>query len=443
MKQELQKRSRASEIKKLSDELNKRYYDKGKPTQFGQEINIIQTAILDAMNDDVVARINTVASSQSPTKPVTQKSYIKKETLVDQANKLLKLIEMARQALNKKEIPKKDLSNALSVLQQMEKVAQGAKRLRNQAIKDLNVRKVPSINEDEKVISINKAEEYYNQMQIYIEALKVRDIAMTEVGAVLERSLADWGLGEEEIEKEATLEILNEFSDKIQSFTTGKIQIARGGANITATFKVPKGEKIKQTGKTIKKVDKGKYIEVTKEINTGSKKSMKMDVLLYPPYLEASQKAFRVSAKNFASGSDEIGHSDLLGIISRTGGEENTKLYAIGLLSNNSVNSALEYGKMAIAADIIAGYSQTLSGQEGYADVLVINTGTEIKVFDIATLITEASNKIRINGYEGVEKEATARYNEFRDELDPISGYLPMFMGDMASRTITVRLSYK
>ena len=101
LKQELQKRSRVSEIKKLSEELNKRYYDKGKPTQFGQEINIIQTAILDAMNDDVLARINAVASSQSPTKTATQKSYMKKETLVVQANKLLELTQIARQALNK------------------------------------------------------------------------------------------------------------------------------------------------------------------------------------------------------------------------------------------------------------------------------------------------------------------------------------------------------
>jgi hypothetical protein len=74
-------------------------------------------------------------------------------------------------------------------------------------------------------------------------------------------------------------------------------------------------------------------------------------------------------------------------------------------------NTAHEFAKLAIKADIAMGLSQ----ESGYADTLVIDTGSSIKVYDIVAIVR--NKDLNLSGYneEDINKDAIENYYRIKN----------------------------
>ena len=172
------------------------------------------------------------------------------------------------------------------------------------------------------------------------------------------------------------------------------------------------------------KIQKG---NATFTYNPFEKKQSKMDVQLMFQDTNGDLDAFKISAKRWTREYGSFGTTSIDAGITRSGdavrtghGQTIAETYKLALLNPSldtfgkpnasmfSAYAAHDFAKTALKADIIMGLSQ----REGYADTLIIDTGSKIIVRDIVSLISEQDKKLIINGYssQGLESLAFAKY---------------------------------
>lgn len=193
--------------------------------------------------------------------------------------------------------------------------------------------------------------------------------------------------------------------------------------------------------------DQGFVIEngnATFTYNPFQNKQAKMDVKLY---FNANTKkdAFRISAKRWTGHLGRFGETSIEAAINRSSDNRNHSIaeaYRLAVLVPNEIKDKMgnslqatltankqahEFATMALKADIIMGLSQ----REGYADVLVIDTGSEIIVKDIVDIILK-NQAVILEGYNPIQIEKLAS-DTYRSIGGVINGRTKAYLANMAS----------
>ena len=200
--------------------------------------------------------------------------------------------------------------------------------------------------------------------------------------------------------------------DLAQQGITGKRwgdSIQQRGENFiyVANFKTDKTRKKPTDTQIFNQIDIGNLgnISSTIKYNASAARQIKMDVSInFRPKGATTTKTFRASLKNWGGNKRSLGETSILGAILRTSGTETTNIYSLCLLGeNNTLTMAHRIARLSILMDIVTGFSQ----KEGYADTLIINTGSSIKVINPISLINESYSQ-NIKGYNGEEIQGVA-----------------------------------
>lgn len=149
--------------------------------------------------------------------------------------------------------------------------------------------------------------------------------------------------------------------------------------------------------------------------NPGENKSGKMDASL-----SFNGKPVRASAKNwpiaYSKGLGDLGGTTIDAAITRSGGSSVAEAYKLATNSRESQNLELAHNvaKMAIKADIAMGLSQgSDKGQHGagYANVLVVNTGSEIRVINLVSLVLDEKTNVENYNEQEIVGEMANRFD--------------------------------
>ena len=139
----------------------------------------------------------------------------------------------------------------------------------------------------------------------------------------------------------------------------------------------------------------------------------------------------------------DLGGTSILGAILRTSGEASAKSYSLSMLNNgNLLTAAHKMARLAILMDVVTGFSQ----KTGYADTLIIHTGSAIKVIDPTLLINEAYGK-NIQGYDEGEISQVAHniLKAMKSMRSP--GRTAMYYGNiqayLAAKKVKVLMKFK
>ena len=251
----------------------------------------------------------------------------------------------------------------------------------------------------------------------------------------------------------------------IDSAVTGDDQVARGGgyssqkSQYTIDISTDPGlqDELKKQGF---KIDEDN-LTATYSYDPRKETQGKLDVLIdFETGIEQNPiDQLRISAKNWIGGSNNLGTTSIDAALVRSVGENIASYYKLAVLNpladkfrsnQNSVvvwraaQVAHELARVALASDIIMGLNQ---GQAGMANVLIINTGTSIRVFDISELVRNINKMSKVSmdyNKDKIQKEALSYYRNI--ELLPGQGrtnrYYTTFTSCLNKMKISCYLAY-
>lgn len=215
----------------------------------------------------------------------------------------------------------------------------------------------------------------------------------------------------------------------LTSELTGRNSVRRGVAGpfeYTAQFEKGKGLEIKDTPKRFK-VSNGEDMIITYSYDPGAARQGKMDVQIQ--YKDGTGfNDIRASLKNWKSQkTNSLGETDIEGAIARTVGNNLTECYRAALLQSRDqfknhktvkficAESAHSMARLAIAADIAMGLKQ----KTHWANILIVDTGSAIKVKSLANILKDWDNQASTNianltGYDTgkIEKGLSNAYHD-------------------------------
>ena len=304
-----------------------------------------------------------------------------------------------------------DAENAKKVLEEIKIVIKSAKSVLKRVEYYLN--KSSSKSYFKSGTDLNDATRYYNLLRTYNNILQNFSTLSQTSGEVLERYLKIFGNKRAEWEQE----IAKDITAKSFSRLTAQDTKSRGGGIINLTQISIQNFDVNKTYNLVDHISSNNFI-MDVEYNTGAEKQIKMDVELFfsgGNYGQGSD--FRISAKNWARGGayGSLGETNLLSALSRS--MQKQEEFSLGMLSNYQDLAAFVLGKLSIMADIATGLSQ----REGYANTLVVNTGSRINVINLGEVIEQAMVKplkeisgLTLYGYffEPLKQTALTTYKE-------------------------------
>lgn len=350
------------------------------------------------------------------------------------------IISMMKQLEDLPESVNKDRLNLL-IEQARQKVAEG-QRIADEAAADLGINQY---------ISKNKNGEAFDNLMVIINQLRafaatlhnggLGIVTPQEAGLIFEKALAlaDYA----NIATEDTIPELVE-----QLANAGQQMVVRGGEMISYSMDINAVD-LQQAKKDKHFKINEKNMTITYAYNPGAAKQGKMDVQL--TFGDSTTQDFRISAKRWSRGIGDLGHTSIDAGINRTAGMGVAEAYKFAILtpsqdqfdvnkdgtpSFSAVNNAHEMAQLALKADIAMGYGQ---GQAGYANVLVVDNGNAIKVFDIATIV----NNYELSGYNSgsIQGAAISHYNSMKNVmLGRTEHYLGAITSTLNKMKVTIRV---
>ena len=222
----------------------------------------------------------------------------------------------------------------------------------------------------------------------------------------------------------------------LTSELTGGNQVQRGIAGpfeYTAQFEKGKAPEIEDTSKRFK-ISNGEDMTITYSYDPGVARQGKMDVQIQ--YKDGTGfNDIRASLKNWRSQkTNSLGETDVEGAIARTVGNDLTECYRAALLksedqfkNNKTVKficaeSAHTMARLAIAADIAMGLKQ----ETHWANILVVDTGSAIKVKSLTNILKDWNSSTNANiasltGYNtgSIEEGLLNAYNNIYGARSP------------------------
>lgn len=269
-----------------------------------------------------------------------------------------------------------------------------------------------------------------NQLKAFSKAMSSGFVSPQAAGVLFEEALAKTN-----IKEDMTETVINELMEKVH---LGAKPVARGKAGLityTINSEALKGRNEDQMKGFKLQKDNASY---TYSYNPSAEKQGKMDVQLF--YGESGSENYRVSAKRWTQGYGDLGETSIDAGISRAGGISVAEAYKFAVLTPQkdwansetpqyiAAQSAHEFAKLALKSDIAMGLNQGNQNGGGYANVLVIDTGAEIKVKDLAEIVTTAT----LHGY--TDSSITGEANKMYQSLQNVTyGRTQSYLGLMTS----------
>lgn len=291
-----------------------------------------------------------------------------------------------------------------------------------------------------------------NQLMAFSKALSIPDfVTPQEAGILFEEALALTNYVDD-----ASTDFINEELRKLATSTSqfGAQAINRGDVG-TISYNVD----AKLVGSAQEATAKGFKIirgnaTYTYSYNPSSARQGKMDVQLY--YNSDVKDDYRVSAKRWSRGSGDLGETSIDAGISRAAGQSVAEAYKFAILTPNrdwanseiptylAADAAHEFAKTALKSDIAMGLNQgKTAGGAGYANVLVIDTGSAIRVKDLAAIV-EGNQALSKYNPSTIEASANGIYNSMSKILTGrTQSYLGLITSTLNKMKVTINLSVK
>lgn len=393
----IEQRGKNKNFQDLEIKLNNIFY----PIDNSFNYEAVQNAVLSKEADDLGDLVlkNADAILGGKISSAENKEYINFQTLVNSAEKAEQTIEKLRLSL----ADGSEASSAiLSKLQELTMMLQNCKSQINQI-----GQRYP-----DKIFRVDVKDEFTNISKILNMTRAIG--SLTSVGGYLQRR----GLILEEIfgggSSGSRVKAYDEFVNSIASALadegitgerTGQLTQRRGGsglfylASMQVEGKKNKKMSITETASRISAGDLGN-INSTIRYDPGSARQIKADVEINFKAPGGMNQTFKASLKNWSGIENKhLGTTSILAAIDRTGGSRLfTNAYTLSLASTNAsiLNQAHRIARLSILMDVVTGFSQST----GYADTLIINTGSKIRVIDPRILINEVYGREFIQGYD-------------------------------------------
>lgn len=402
------RRMATSTEEQLSKVFNNFNFDDNKTGHYTAKVAIAPSTLQGSMNSAAIA-LKTLLEQISKTDSITELAHL--EELQRQIEKLIKqgqdILDHAERSLQfgKERITGVDFENALSIV---------------------------------------------NQLMAFSKALSIPDfVTPQEAGILFEEALALTNYVED-----SGNAFINEELRKLAINTTqfGAEAIGRGKSGLvsySANIELMNDEKAKARGF---KISKGNA-SYTYSYNPSSARQGKMDVQLY--YNDANKDDYRVSAKRWSRGFGDLGETSIDAGITRAAGQSVAEAYKFAVLTpdrdwlNNetpqylAAQAAHDFAVLALKSDIAMGLNQgkTVSGA-GYANVLVIDTGSAIKVRDLATIVTSVTHQLNKYNSGMIESNANSIYNSMSNlTKGRTQSYLALMTSALNKMKVTINLS--
>ena len=439
----LKKRSKNKNFEQLEKDLNDYFYKQNNGS-VAQEINNIQKQLGDSLIDNANDILNSIDFDSIKVKDIkTNEKYMLTQTLRNVIVDLKEKIHQLQIGLNRNQKNGADVIAAREKLESLQKTIDNATRILYRAGTTLG----GDINHQISGSRLSNALKYYNLLYAYNKALEQNITSMKDIGDAFEEGIAKFASNREKWVDGITESLIEEATAKI----TGGYVAGRGGGLIELV-EMRMDDK-HSSNKTFNLVETSRSgdISITTTYDTGSARQIKMDVELNIKGNKygSDMQTFKISAKNWgrtgASGS--LGETNLLSALSRSAGKQ--KQFSMGMLSNYADEAAFELGRLSIMADIASGLSQ----ESGYADTLIVNTGSKIRVVDIGSAIEAAMEAgfnsgrgVTIYGYHYDALKQTARqtlFNGLRGKKSPgrTKLYLQLYYGYLQQIKVSMSIN--
>lgn len=234
---------------------------------------------------------------------------------------------------------------------------------------------------------LKNAKNIYNRLYNYDKALDQLSSFKKQRNKALELGIKEFGENYNNYIKFRTNQMIE---DAIGTAKLTGDQLTGNNGLIKARVEFSDNEKEIEKVKT--KQSSSENVELITTYNADSPRFMKADVKLKLA-LPGNTQNFNVSIKNWGGSKGYFGHlgsTNLLYAITRSSKLPST--YSLMALRNSETARFKAFTELCVAADIIAGFSQ----KNDFADTLVINTRTKIKVINIASLILDNMDNLSI-----------------------------------------------
>lgn len=441
----LKQRSKNKNFAQLEKDLNDYFYKQNNGNA-AQEINNVQKqmgqSLLDSANeilnsidfDSIAVNVKDIKSNEK---------YILTQTLRSLIIELKEKIHQLQIGLNRNERNGIDVVTAREKLNSLQSTINNATHILYRAGTTLG----GDINHRISGSPLSNALKYYNLLYAYNKALEQNIATMKAVGDVFEKGIAKFASSKEKWVDGITNDLIEEATAKV----TGGIVAGRGGGLIELVEM--RMEDKYSSNKTFNLVETSKSgdISMTTTYDTGSARQIKMDVDLNikGSNYGSDMQSFKISAKNWSrtGSSGSLGETNLLSALSRSSNKQ--RQFSMGMLSDYADKAAFDLGHLSIMADIAAGLSQ----ESGYADTLVVNTGSKIRVIDIGSAIEtamragfNAGRGITIYGYHYDALKQTARqtlFNGLQGKKSPgrTKLYLQLYYGYLQQVKVSMSIN--
>lgn len=297
-----------------------------------------------------------------------------------------------------------------------------------------------------------KALSIVNQLTAFSKALSIPDfVSPQEAGILFEEALALTNFVDDSSNAFIS-QALRDMATKTAQFGAEAIARGVGGPISYSVSSQLFGNEDEAKSKGFK-IQKGNA-SFTYSYNPSAAKQGKMDVQLN--YASDSKEDFRVSAKRWSRGFGDLGETSIDAGISRMGGQTVAEAYKFAVLTphkdwlNNetpqyiAAQNAHDFAVLALKADIAMGLSQgkTSSGA-GYANVLVVDTGSSIKVRDLASIVLDEKQKLSQYNAANIENSADSIYKTMANlNHGRTQSYLGMMTSVLNKMKVTMNLSF-
>lgn len=294
-----------------------------------------------------------------------------------------------------------------------------------------------------------EAAKIVNKLMGLSNALAIPDfVTPQEAGLIFEQALAMTNF----VDDASSMVEVQLARELAKSQVFGAESIARGGDIIKYQVKLEDVPTEDLKSKRFK-IDKGN-MTATYTFNPGEARQGKMDVQL--TYNQDKLEDYRVSAKRWSRGSGDLGETSIEAGLGRHG-LTLLEAYKFGVLkpANDwlddkepkyaAAQAAHDWAIAALKADIAMGITQgkTSSGA-GYANVLVVDTGKEIKVRDLADVVLSDNYKLSKYNASAIESGASQIYNSMHNKTDGrTDAYLTNMSTMLDKMKVTINMSFK
>lgn len=275
-------------------------------------------------------------------------------------------------------------------------------------------------------------------------------ISPQEAGILFEEALALTNFIDDSTDSFISEE-LRDISKKAQF---GSQSISRGNSGLIS-YSISSNLIGKEQAKSKQfKLNKGN-MSVTYSYNPSEARQGKMDVQLH--YNASNKENYRVSAKRWIRGYGDLGETSIDAGITRAAGQSVAEAYKFAVLTpkkdwaNNetptylAAQAAHDFAIIALKSDIAMGLNQGKNASgAGYANVLVIDTGSSIKVRDLATMVIDNNYKLSRYNASDIEQTANNIYSSMlKIQTGRTQSYLGLMTSSLNKMKVTMNLSVK